>query len=58
MIAVNSWSLLAKSTDMAVSSVVTIMSWANRIHPRRRPSRSEATVSTMGPAAHLNAHGR
>ena len=57
-IAVNSLSWVAKSTCMATSSVAIMPSCMARIQNRRRPRRSTVSVSTMGPAAHLKAHGR
>ena len=58
MIAVNRPSWVTKSTGIAIASVPTMPSCISRIHRRRRPKRSELSVSTNGPMTHLNAHGR
>lgn len=58
MIAVRSPISVATFTGIAASSVTAMPICVARIHSRRRPWRSEANVSTNGPASHLNAHGR
>ena len=58
MIAVNSPSWLTKSTRIAASSVAIMPICIRKIQVRRRPKRSDENVSTNGPIAHLNAHGR
>ena len=40
------------------SSVAAISTCVTRIQPRRRPRRSEANTSIIGPNAHLKAQGR
>ncbi len=47
-----------KSIGSATSSVSIIPSCAPTIQVRRRPKRTDVIVSTIGPNAHLNAHGR
>ena len=58
MIAVNRPSWPTKSTPIAASSVAIMPSCIAKIQVRRRPKRSDEKVSTNGPTAHLNAHGR
>ena len=58
MIAVNRPSWPTKSTPIATSSVAIMPSCIRKIQVRRRPKRSDEKVSTNGPTAHLNAHGR
>ena len=58
MIAVNRLTCVTKSTLIAASSVAIMPSCIRKIHSRRRPKRSEESVSTNGPIAHLKPHGR
>ena len=58
MMVVNSASWFTKSTRMATSRLAIMPSCVSRIQKRRRPKRETVSVSTIGPAAHLNAHGR
>ena len=47
-----------KSIPIATNSVATMPICVSKIQVRRRPKRSDENVSTNGPTAHLNAHGR
>ena len=47
-----------KSMPIAAKSEATMPTCIRKIQVRRRPKRCDEIVSTNGPTAHLNAHGR